>query len=197
MSEAILIELKRIVESAVRPVRASVARKQIMREELLAHVTDAYAAELAKRDDAQTALEQTKQRFGSPIAVTKQLQESVPARDTVSRILDDLWFRPDDPLGRRVARYLVWHALIVMTVLPLWYLWARSCAWLVQAVRWPAEEPRLLGGPVLLLDSFFFAFTSFLLLWMLARGGRTMAARFQAQQEWEGLHIVDESEILA
>ena len=39
MNEVTLKELKIVVERAVRPVRATLARKRKMREELLAHLT--------------------------------------------------------------------------------------------------------------------------------------------------------------
>ena len=38
MNDVILRELKIVVERAVRPVRATIARKRRMREELLAHL---------------------------------------------------------------------------------------------------------------------------------------------------------------
>jgi hypothetical protein len=42
MNESTLTQLKIIVERAVRPVRASIARKRKMREELLAHVVGVF-----------------------------------------------------------------------------------------------------------------------------------------------------------
>jgi hypothetical protein len=52
-----------------------------------------------------------------------------------------------------------------------------------------AEEAWLFGGPVLLLDWFFFAFFFLFLLSVLVIGGRAMTARFHSQQEWENLQI--------
>jgi hypothetical protein len=97
MNESTLTQLKIIVERAVRPVRASTARQRKMREELLAHVVGVFAEESAKLGDDRAALERTALRFGNPAEVTSQLQESVPARDTIRRFFegrpgeDTLW----------------------------------------------------------------------------------------------------------
>ena len=45
MNESTLIQLKIMVERAVRPVRASISHKRKMREELLAHVSDVFEEE--------------------------------------------------------------------------------------------------------------------------------------------------------
>jgi ATP-dependent Clp protease ATP-binding subunit ClpC len=76
-----LTQLKIIVERAVRPVRASIARKRKMREELLAHVVSVFEEEAARLGDEGAALERTSLRFGNTAEVTSQLQESVPAGD--------------------------------------------------------------------------------------------------------------------
>jgi hypothetical protein len=81
MNESTLTQLKIIVERAVRPVRASSARKRKMREELLAHVVGVFEEETTRLGDERAALEQTALRFGNPAEVTSQLQDSVPARD--------------------------------------------------------------------------------------------------------------------
>jgi ATP-dependent Clp protease ATP-binding subunit ClpC len=68
-----------LVERAVRPVSATVARKRQMREELLAHVTGIYEEEKEKSRDDEIALERTRQRFGDPRELSTELQQSVPA----------------------------------------------------------------------------------------------------------------------
>jgi hypothetical protein len=85
MNESTLTRLKVIVERAVRPVRASTARKRKMREELLAHVGGVFEEEGARLGDERAALERTALRFGNPAEVTSQLQESVPAGDRIAR----------------------------------------------------------------------------------------------------------------
>lgn len=88
MTESNLVQLKIIVERAVRPVRASTSRKRKMREELLAHVSGVFEEESAKLGGDHAALERTALRFGSPTEVTSQLQESVPTSDAISRFLE-------------------------------------------------------------------------------------------------------------
>jgi hypothetical protein len=76
MNESTLTRLKIIVERAVRPVRASAARKRKMREELLAHIVGVFEEE-AKLGDEQAALARTQERFGQAAELTSQLQASV------------------------------------------------------------------------------------------------------------------------
>ena len=66
MNESTLTQLKIIVERAVRPVEASIARKRKMREELLAHVVGVFEEESARLGDDRAALERTALRFGNP-----------------------------------------------------------------------------------------------------------------------------------
>jgi hypothetical protein len=101
MNESTLTQLKIIVERAVRPVRASTTRKGKMREELLAHVVGVFEEESAKLGHERAAVERTAVRFGNPTEVTRQLQESVPARDAVRRYWEG---RPGEPEWRTAIR---------------------------------------------------------------------------------------------
>jgi len=102
MNESTMTQLKIIVERAVRPVRASTSRKGKMREELLAHVVGVFEEEWAKLGDERAAVERTALRFGNPADVTRQLQESVPARDAVRRYWEG---RPGEPVWRTAIRF--------------------------------------------------------------------------------------------
>ena len=102
MNESTLTQLKFVVERAVRPVRASTSRKRMMREELLAHVVGVFEEEGAKLGDDRAAVERTALRFGNPAEVTRQLQESVPARDAVRRYWEG---RPGEPAWRTAIRF--------------------------------------------------------------------------------------------
>jgi len=102
MNESTLTQLKIIVERAVRPVRASTSRKGKMREELLAHVVGVFEEEWAKLGDERAAVERTALRFGNPAEVTRQFQESVPARDAVRRYWEG---RPGEPAWRTAIRF--------------------------------------------------------------------------------------------
>lgn len=70
-------DLKSHVESIVRPVRATQARKLRMRRELLVHLESAHAEELAR--DPRDAVARAARRLGDPAEISAQLQQSVPA----------------------------------------------------------------------------------------------------------------------
>jgi len=189
MNDAILNQLKAIVERSVRPIRASTLRKWKMREELLAHVAAVFEEESAKLGDVRAAVEQTERRFGNPHELTRQLQESVPASDDIHCLLDKLWFQPGERNARRVLRYVTLHSLILMFLLPIWYVWTQICEWLVGVSNWPPEERPLFGGPVLLFDVFFFLLSFVVLLWGLVSVNHRMTARIRSNKEWSSLQI--------
>jgi hypothetical protein len=66
------------VERIVRPIRASVPRKNKMREELLAHLKAAFDEERVAATTESVALERAKERLGDPDALRNELQSSVP-----------------------------------------------------------------------------------------------------------------------
>jgi hypothetical protein len=101
MNDYTLTQLKILVERVVRPVRASMARKRKMREELLAHVEGVFEDESANLGDERAAMERTALRFGNPTEVTNQLQETVPARDAVRRYWEG---KPGEPVWRTAIR---------------------------------------------------------------------------------------------
>ena len=104
MNESTLTRLKIVVERAVRPARASVcpvAARCV--EELLAHVIGVFEEEFSRLDDEHTALERTALRFGNPAEVTSQLQESIPARDGLSRFFEG---RPGESMNWGVLRFV-------------------------------------------------------------------------------------------
>jgi hypothetical protein len=151
MNDTSLTQLKVIVERAVRPVRASFARKQKMREELLAHVADVFTEEAARLGD-EGALERTAQRFGDPAELTGQLQKSVPFSDALERFAEWLWFRPGESTLRRALRHGLLAVLGAGALLgPLaWVIWARLR-------EWPPEAFVPLSASV--VNVFFFVFT--------------------------------------
>jgi hypothetical protein len=123
MSESTSRQLKILVERAVRPVRASTGSKRKMREELLAHVTAVFEEEVARLADEQAALERTAQRFGNPAELTGQLQESVPALDSIQRfaerLVDWVFVRPRESTLRRAVRYVIGMEVVTLTLLLL------------------------------------------------------------------------------
>src|SRR5262249_48115923 len=161
MNESTLTQLKTLVERAVRPVRASTSRKRKMREELLAHVSAVFEEETAGLDNEEAALERTAQRFGNPAELARQLQQSVPARDSLRLFAEQLFYRHGESLFLCAVRHAFLLAGVVLLVLLI-------TAWSMMGVRggeWTTET--LLFGGSLLLRFFFGAFSiTFLLHWM-------------------------------
>jgi hypothetical protein len=112
MNDAILQELKTVVERAVRPVRATMTRKRRMREELLAHLMTIFDEEAERLGDEQAALEQAKRRFGDPRELTGQLQQAVPRWDRCRSILENMGSQPDESAWHLAAKHLLVTFLI-------------------------------------------------------------------------------------
>jgi ATP-dependent Clp protease ATP-binding subunit ClpC len=115
-----LPELKRVVAQAVRPVRATMARKRRMREELLNHLIAIFEEEAATLGNDQAALEEAKRRFGDPGELTGQLQQAVPRWDRCRSILENLGYRPDESAWHLAARHFLAILLIYLLWLPIW-----------------------------------------------------------------------------
>jgi hypothetical protein len=155
MNETTLTQLKVIVERAVRPIRAGLRRKQRMREELLAHVTAVFGEELARIGDEATALARTAERFGDPAELVAPLQSSVPARDGIDRLMDQLWYRPGEPTLRRAVRHA---AILEATVFAILAMVAAA----VSATRLGSQPPSEWPGIQLILSSSLVVLASFL-----------------------------------
>ena len=112
-------ELMVQVERAVRPVRASARRKIRMREELLTHLTGIYEEERARLGDGAAALAQAVRRFGEPVELTRELQESV-SREEVAAFVFERWFgwRAPESAARWMLRLAV-RIFCVVAVLSL------------------------------------------------------------------------------
>jgi hypothetical protein len=65
------------IERIVRPIRASVPRKNKMREELLAHLRTAFDEERVTATTDEEAVERAKQRLGEPDALREEFQSTV------------------------------------------------------------------------------------------------------------------------
>jgi hypothetical protein len=66
------------VERIVRPIHASVRRKNRMREELLGHLTSAFEDERALAGSDGEAFDRATKRLGDPAVLRRELQASVP-----------------------------------------------------------------------------------------------------------------------
>ena len=134
-------ELMIQVERAVRPVRAEPARKLKMRRELLAHLICIYEEELARRSDPAAARAEALRRFGDPAALTRELQDSVPA---LERILHSPlpalgWMtaiqrlnarRPGESDSHYAVRSAVWQGvLLTIAAVPLVLIRMAGLGW--------------------------------------------------------------------
>ena len=107
--------LKTIVERAVRPVRATFERKRRMREELLAHVTEVFAGEVAKSGDEAAAVAATERRFGDADAVAEGLAKSVLRVERCTAIFERITLaRPDEGAVRRALRWGLFVLVVMM-----------------------------------------------------------------------------------
>jgi hypothetical protein len=126
MNDAVLQELKRVVERAVRPVVATMARKRRMREELLAHLTAIFEEESEKLGNEQAALDQAKRRFGNPRQLAGQLQETVSRWDRFVRLGDVGQRCPGESLWRFAGRITMLGIMMfvpaTLFLLPVMYM---------------------------------------------------------------------------
>lgn len=76
-------DLRAHIEGIVHPIRATEGRKDRMREELLAHLTSAMAEEQSRGADEAGAAQRAVERLGDPVAVRRELQDSVPKWERV------------------------------------------------------------------------------------------------------------------
>ena len=150
MNESTLAQLKIIVERAVRPVRASFARKRKVREELLAHVSGVFEEELAKLGDERAALGRTDQRFGKPAELTEQLQAAVPASDAIDRFLSG---HPGESTLRAATRLAAWNLALGVVV----FAAATFLSGLLTV--WPTEAILFTVFSILVLPAFMFGLT--------------------------------------
>jgi hypothetical protein len=130
MNDAVLRELKSVVEQSVQPVRATFARKRRMREELLAHLVSIFEEEVGTLGDEQAALDETKRRFGDPETLSEQLQKSVPRRDRLLSLAERLGYQPGESIWHVTAKHLLatlaMYAIALLVALPMTHLLYRS-----------------------------------------------------------------------
>lgn len=128
MNDQVVNELKRVVERAVRPLRAGDARKLRMREELLDHLAAIYQEEEARLGDEEAALARARQRFGDPGRLTEELQDAISWLEYVRYGLDRYRYRPGEPLLRLGLRHLLLSScgMVAMFLMVLPMVWMRG-----------------------------------------------------------------------
>jgi ATP-dependent Clp protease ATP-binding subunit ClpC len=110
------IDLMKIVERTVRPVRGSTSCKRKMREELLAHLATIYEEELARRGDLAAALDAAAKRFGAPSELAREFEEALPFHERISYFTERfVAYRAPESAARYSLR-MAWHTFAVLAV---------------------------------------------------------------------------------
>lgn len=124
------LEQMKLVERAVRPVRASSSRKWKMREELLSHVSCLYDEEFSRLGDAKAAMEAASRRFGDPGELSREFQHSLPMRERWFYLLQRILPRrgPKESEVRYSARVAAYESAVILVFVGAFitwlYLWA-------------------------------------------------------------------------
>ena len=83
MMEDLLAKLEAEVQQAIASLAAGSQRKQLIQEELQAHLSEVYEEELVRLGDPRLAAVATRRRFGSSDELRGQLQSSVPLLESL------------------------------------------------------------------------------------------------------------------
>jgi hypothetical protein len=108
------IELMKIVERTVRPVRSSTARKRKMREELLAHLATIYEEELERRGEPAAALNAAIQRFGAPSELAREFEVAQPFHERISYFTERFVAYRAPESASRFSLRIAQHTLVLL-----------------------------------------------------------------------------------
>lgn len=98
-------ELMILVERVVRPLPIPLARRKRLRTEFLLHLQAIYAEELTRANDHETALARTRERFGDPADLSRELRGTVRWWERwLSRYERSVTPRRDEPAWRFALR---------------------------------------------------------------------------------------------
>ena len=175
MNDQVRKELMIVVERAVRPVRASVYHKRRMREELLEHLSAVLDNEMELQDDIQTGLERAKQRFGDPIKLTEELQQTVPWWDRARSLCDIGRLEP----GESMTHFLATKWILFVLANYVIYLLA-----MLPAMMWTkvGDIGIMLRG--MFVISTLMSIGGFLLIFVLSRIGLALYGDEQQRSRW-------------
>jgi ATP-dependent Clp protease ATP-binding subunit ClpC len=111
------LNLMKVVERAVRPVKASIMQKRKMREELFAHLTASYDQELTRLHDPSTALAEATRRFGESRELAEELQAALPRSERISYFMEQ-WvaYRAPESAARYSLR-LAGYVFVLLAVI--------------------------------------------------------------------------------
>lgn len=125
------LALMKIVECAVRPVRATKTRKRKFRDELFTHLSAIYNEELSRSNDPHHALDVAGKRFGNPAELAAELQSTVPRSERWEAALQPLggWHPPESEI-RWMCRVTIQISLlmtIMLVIVAIFYV--REFGW--------------------------------------------------------------------
>ena len=169
-----------LVERAVRPVQAGPKKLTRMREELLAHLMAVHEQELARLGDESAARAEAIRRFGDPVALTAELQQTVRWNDRIDARLNRLYgWRPGESAARYSARLALLLALVVLPWLPFALVTAGFRRPHDGMVPMTAALLRLFGGVLV-----FVPLVVFVLSMLSIRMRDAMFGAFGARRSW-------------
>lgn len=118
MNEHTLTQLQIVVERAVRPVRTASLRKDMIRQELLAHLIAVYEEHFARRGNEVQALNEATSRFGQPAELARELQASISWKERAMCIFEHYFHRRPAETGlsylrRSAVMLLLFNAAIM------------------------------------------------------------------------------------
>jgi hypothetical protein len=106
----------KIVESAVRSIRASTSRKRTIRKELLAHLTFTVLEELSREDNCVAAMNEAARRFGDPAELGRELEAALPPSERIACYLERRFgWKPPESAARLSLR-LAAHAFCLIAI---------------------------------------------------------------------------------
>jgi ATP-dependent Clp protease ATP-binding subunit ClpC len=109
-----LLQMK-VVERAIRPVQANMARKRRMRDEMLAHLSAIFDEELARSGDSAVAVGAAAKRFGDPAELAAELQVTVPRLEQWEARLEPIFgWRAPETVVRWMMRVALQMGLVMM-----------------------------------------------------------------------------------
>jgi ATP-dependent Clp protease ATP-binding subunit ClpC len=136
----IRFSLMKIVERAVRPVRAGIVRKRRMREELLAHLTAIYEDELSRTGDPSSAVQAAAARFGNPSELATELNAALSYTERFSYFVERwVLYRAPESAARYSVRLSGYMLGLVASILGIVF------AGVLLRYGWIADVRTLLG----------------------------------------------------
>ena len=127
MNDDTWLALQAHLDGAIAPIAASRARKQQMREEMLAHLLDVFERELERVGDETAACAAAIQSFGAADQLRDDLMDAVPFWERVGCLI----------LGKKES--LMWRVFMIIGCVGS-ATYSFNSPMCVASARWP--EPR-------------------------------------------------------